>query len=376
MRVRERSVPAEPLPDSIIYFGAPGAHTAEYPTTKLSKDYEYIADINNKRSRPESPVDHWRCKVQKQEPVTDYSTSSSSSYGLGYSLAYPLIDASRIKEVIPPVDIAGIQIQAEKTVNEKMASIAKQWSLVNNILEIDEIPEVVAKIATARSKWLDWQFGVWPLVQDLRTLYGNLTNFRNQIRLYKEQNGLLRRFSYRLPIKLGQGSDTWPGYWNLGLTNPTFTEVSRCTGRATVSVPGFDELDNNLRVLLDVIGLHLDPEVVYDAIPFSWMLDWIVPIGDYLASFGDRRWVKPTIKFERASWSVHRRGVFDCKIVPGGSYNGWSGSFVGQIVFFHYQRGSFSPPDFFSKLEHLPAPTLPRLTPDRALTLLGLAKVI
>lgn len=57
---------------------------------------------------------------------------------------------------------------------------------------------------------------------------------------------------------------------------------------------------------LDALGVNLNPAIIWNAIPFSFVLDWVVNVGDFLD-----RWkvenMKPTINIHRFLWSVLRK---------------------------------------------------------------------
>jgi hypothetical protein len=49
-------------------------------------------------------------------------------------------------------------------------------------------------------------------------------------------------------------------------------------------VPRIDSEYANIRGILDVLGLKANVSVVWDAIPFSFVVDWFLGVGNYLRS--------------------------------------------------------------------------------------------
>jgi hypothetical protein len=45
------------------------------------------------------------------------------------------------------------------------------------------------------------------------------------------------------------------------------------------------EIDTTLRGLLTVAGVELNPGIVWDAIPFSFVVDWFSNVGDFLEQY-------------------------------------------------------------------------------------------
>jgi hypothetical protein len=75
--------------------------------------------------------------------------------------------------------------------------------------------------------------------------------------------------------------------------------------------PVLDQFEEGLRLALDMIGIYPDVKALYDAIPFSWLVDWFFPIGDLIDSRVQRGWITPTIKISGCiSQKVIFRGSF------------------------------------------------------------------
>lgn len=56
---------------------------------------------------------------------------------------------------------------------------------------------------------------------------------------------------------------------------------------------------------LDALGVNLNPAIIWNAIPFSFVVDWVLNIGSYLDSMKMEN-MKPEINIHRFLWSVKR----------------------------------------------------------------------
>ena len=85
-------------------------------------------------------------------------------------------------------------------------------------------------------------------------------------------------------VDVGVGKpDSIPNFYFVSSTGHC---VVRKTGVADISFqhPG--------SIALDWLGFHPDLATAWDLIPFSFVIDYLLPIGDYLESFRSGGWVK------------------------------------------------------------------------------------
>jgi len=66
-----------------------------------------------------------------------------------------------------------------------------------------------------------------------------------------------------------------------------------------------------LLVFLDKLGINPNPQIIWNAIPWSFVVDWVLGVGQYLKDHGGRLNMEPKINIRRYLWSVKRsRQVF------------------------------------------------------------------
>jgi hypothetical protein len=59
---------------------------------------------------------------------------------------------------------------------------------------------------------------------------------------------------------------------------------------------------------LDYLGINLNPAIIWNAIPWSFVVDWVAGVGPYLDQLRVEN-MAPQINIRRALWSVSRKRV-------------------------------------------------------------------
>lgn len=66
-------------------------------------------------------------------------------------------------------------------------------------------------------------------------------------------------------------------------------------GTVRVELPIFSRYTADTMAWLDQVGFHPDLATLWEATPFSWMVDWFLPIGEQLEFMSGSGWLKPDI---------------------------------------------------------------------------------
>lgn len=158
----------------------------------------------------------------------------------------------------------------------------------------------------AAGHYLAAQFGWAPLISDLK----QLINFQKQVdrrindldRLFNQNGGLHRTVGKPNPAKGKPGgfvvtsnehssATVESGFAPLGLIRCNIHKVSTTTRWGSVrwtatSLPSTRYSNKELQSLATrlVFGANLNPEAIWDAIPWSWLIDWFSNVGSYLGA--------------------------------------------------------------------------------------------
>lgn len=187
--------------------------------------------------------------------------------------------------------------------------------------------ELVQRLTGAH---LNASFGIVPFVRDIVSAYDELAWLSIRLRNLKQYAGQrqVRHYKRVLPASAGVpetkdwletsglshgayqsvpwGHDSIAYDWLGGGTRPirlvkgrarwNLRPVYHATMRYTYTLPSMSEAEEKLAVHLDALGVRLDPAIVWNAIPFSFLVDWVVDVSGFLQSFArDNFPIKTTI---------------------------------------------------------------------------------
>lgn len=187
----------------------------------------------------------------------------------------------------------------------------------------------------AAGGYLAYNFGWAPLLGDLGKLY-NFAESLNRVtsRLQNAANGSKVRRSlgtkeaYGAPgiysHALGQA-----GTYQLGYISKT-TAKGWCTARVNLTepLPGVGEYDPGLDATRIALGLNASAATIWNAIPWSWLVDYFTNIGDLMdARRGYTRWKFKDL-YCMVTTSVETRITGELNKVGSMSYSGGSKSYI------------------------------------------------
>lgn len=141
--------------------------------------------------------------------------------------------------------------------------------------------------------WLFYNYGIKPFVKDLRDIHKTLWGATAKAALMRSMKGQRRRKKIRLSLPVDVTFDItyWPYYADLGLSSDTSevntetktsaTLFADYTPTVNVDVSSFDILKRQL-------GLQSPGSVLWEALPFSFVVDWFVNTQNAVRSFDSR----------------------------------------------------------------------------------------
>jgi hypothetical protein len=188
---------------------------------------------------------------------------TSQGYAIGKVLARP--DAARPPIDVPPVEWEGLLSSGKGGFTQFIAELD------------DTLVAFAARFMRNFFTYGEFTFGWGPFVQDLKNLFKSFDRLNKLI----EQQGV-QRYSRRYEL---------PQYDEVLRSGNQIYRIKRVSG--WVNVSGTINLKGLIpEVALDTFGLHFDQNVVWDLIPLSFLVDYIIPIGDMLESIRPSGWVR------------------------------------------------------------------------------------
>lgn len=172
------------------------------------------------------------------------------------------------------------------------------------------------------SSYLQWKFAVAPLISDIQSTWAAISNTEKKLR--KLLDGAEK-------VRIGHFSVSFKEYDNdVVIDGPAINEF-RDTGvsgsrriwamstREIAYQPSkfhveieysyvFLDLQvahSRLLAYLDAFGVNINPAIIWNAIPFTFLLDWVIGVSRFLDSL-KAGWMDPVVFIHQYLWSITR----------------------------------------------------------------------
>jgi hypothetical protein len=221
----------------------------------------------------------------------------------------------------------------------------------------------------AADHFINHNFGWVPFVKDLADFLSNLRDFREKIAVLSQNNGKwIRRRSIlenvdsdievpgwkgtgifqTYPLNTSPMNDTWVGTprWEFRIRTSTY---STAVGSFRYYLPYFDVYSpewgglGSVRRQLALHGARVSPVHIYQAVPWSWLVDWLTPVGHDLAVLQDQLMDEVVAKYLYTTTHSVRELVFQ-QYVPFNAASGGPRTFTWSRVISTKQRKGISSP--------------------------------
>lgn len=248
--------------------------------------------------------------IEKQigYPVTDNSTSAYLGVGAidwGWTSNDDLLLAGKLREAVVGSDFnAGVFLAEGRTACEMIANSARRIARSLLYLKKGRFPQAIRSLTdhwpraqskellalsrrkTLANNWLELQYGWMPLLQDAKS----------------GAEFLAHHFSVPLQMTLRVSRRSRGGsFITTSPTNANYAD-SVCFRRTSIKAV-LKERD-----VIQLSGL-VDPlSVAWELVPYSFVIDWFIPIGNYLAARGLAQGLTGTFTTSTL-WRVRGRGL-------------------------------------------------------------------
>jgi hypothetical protein len=164
--------------------------------------------------------------------------------------------------------------------------------------------------------YLQAQFNLLPLLKDIASVKNAISSARKQVEILVSDAGKLKTSHYRASVSDQYLNKTE----SKTVTLPTFMVNTSHTGRRTVryptrmfyatmeyryKIPTLPRLEDYLpRAVQDVLGINLNPSIIWNALPWSFVIDWVFGVGQWLDQFAIRN-IEPVTSISRYCYSYH-----------------------------------------------------------------------
>lgn len=261
--------------------------------------------------------------------------------------------------VPPPADLSSVLARATRSLLPEMKS---ELSLINSVIELKDfasvpntlrqiynLPDSIRKgyltlrnvLRAGSNAYLQKKFAWDPLISDISSIYTALARYERRLNDLVSRAGGRRVKHFTVSLQEFKdyaeetitdlqcvpaiGSDSFGTIYNKDyyhLYRRVICEPSRCHVEIQYNYNYTEYQRAHARVLglLDALGVNLNPAIIWNAIPWSFVIDWVIGVGRWLDQFKVTN-MTPQINIQRCLWSILRkRRIILGRYRPGPPY--------------------------------------------------------
>lgn len=242
----------------------------------------------------------------------------------------------------PPADIGALESRACQAM---LPIIKAELSSINTLLELKDfksLPKTVLSIGKLASSfvvklktkvkptlrnllhgtadgYLQAKFNILPLLSDITGIHAALVSTERRINDLISQAGRIQNKHFAYVWKeYAMQNDTKGGYIGTNLLsypanafvmyrNVTYDDtVFHAQMQYNYNYTAYQREHAHLLALLDAFGVNFNPAIIWNAIPWSFVVDWVIGVGRFLDSLKKTN-MEPQINIRKYLWSVKRK---------------------------------------------------------------------
>jgi len=181
----------------------------------------------------------------------------------------------------------------------KMKPDRPNMQLLNALYELKDLPGMLRQrfelngLHTIGSYYLALKFGWQPLLQDILSFVQTQMNAQKRLeQLLRDEGKPVRRKLHLSNSSSMTAEGSGPGnlgpsfvsyfYWRQGVYKNTIQVTDKVWGSARFRYwlpPGPRDINWTTNMKAKIFGLNPTPRVIYNAIPWSWLIDWYAHLG-------------------------------------------------------------------------------------------------
>lgn len=264
-------------------------------------------------------------------------------------------------------------VSAERNLGPLGTTAIARCKPTNNVVNLattvaetvrDGLPHILGadlwkgKTSTAKSagsEYLNYEFGWLPLVGDIRGASYAIANAHRLLKQYERNSGRQVRRRYEFPVERTESNvlvtsadgiiytgEYYPGVMYdaskpMPLLNKrtTFYRRTWFSGSFTYHLPvGYKSRNWLTRVSAEagpLLGLELTPEVVWNAAPWTWAIDWFSNLGDVVSNVSD--WSTDGLVMRYGYIMEHTLQEVEYRMIGPTRYQPWGTQWADPITF-------------------------------------------
>jgi hypothetical protein len=199
----------------------------------------------------------------------------------------------------------------------------KSFDALESVVGIDT--DRKGPVKNMSSAYLMYQFGWKLFIQDLSELYTLLSNREKILHDYVSRQGIPQVRHFQKVLQPGvtgteYPSDQWRKSYRL-------FSIFHATMKYTYTIDGLHSEYSKYKAILDIIGLKFNVSVLWEAIPFSFVVDWFLNVGDSLESVFDKDYLESKVTILDFCYSVFEKLTEEAWIAGQHQPDGYLGSY-------------------------------------------------
>lgn len=187
-------------------------------------------------------------------------------------------------------------------------------------------------VQMAAGGYLQASFNILPLISDIRAVIRVLSRTSGRINDLITRSGRTqnKHWMFKWDEYIYQNEVSGSGAWLIS-NSPTqlCNAIRRVYSEPTVfhvqiqynyNYTEYQVVHAQLLAMLDALGIQLNPAIIWNAIPWSFVIDWVAGVSRYLSTLKVEN-MRPKINICRCLWSVERKrtitiekGISSCSV--------------------------------------------------------------
>lgn len=220
--------------------------------------------------------------------------------------------------------------------SSKLRNAAKSLKRPKGVAKLEKDRTLREWLRSSADGYLQAKFNILPLISDISGIFTALSRTERRINDLVARSGRVqnKHFTYNWPeLTNGNDSHTHPiyGAWpytsimgNVDMDRTWVTEPSSFHAQIqyNYNYMGYQIAHARLLAFLDAFGVNLNPQIIWNAIPWSFVVDWVFDVSRFLKQFASLN-MEPMINIHRYMWSIKRiRRTRITRQMPSYEYNG------------------------------------------------------
>jgi hypothetical protein len=243
------------------------------------------------------PVTHFKASsaLERPKPIKQWWGSFFATYYGGVEACFPAFNDSLLP-LCPSLANSPKEDFGLEAYTSFVDQFQPQVDIINFSLGFETsqllglIPKIESSLTrTAAGAFLGWKFGIKPMISDLRSLHGSMAYLAKRLAWLRSTYGQRTRLGFQREFSLPVSdvvfyADTNEPASFIKLTPVAQRSTFRAGGFLTHRLQGLDSVVADSLALSAVLGLTNPLAVVWEAIPFSFVVDWFTKVSKMAAT--------------------------------------------------------------------------------------------